>query len=117
MMSKDSGIKREIQLLQYKEYGIEDAPSLSTLFSNERYENQDRIADYLKKGRITVISPQYDMDAFTGDTILPPQTTCLRTDGKYSWSGDLSYYVEKYNARLPKEVEDWILSHYEEIMS
>ena len=97
-------------LLHYKEYGPEDAPSLSTLFNDGRYENQDRIIDYLKKGTVTVVATRYDKDVFSGETILPLQTSCHLTDGEYIWSSDLAYYVEKYNVRLPKEVENRMLA-------
>ena len=103
---------RDLRLLHFKEFGAEEAPSLSTLFAPGKYDEQDKVIDYLKKGKVTLVSPQYDTDAFTGDAIMPLQTTYILSDRKYSWSSDLAYYVKMYNVRLPKEVEDWILSHY-----
>ncbi len=105
-------MERGLRLLQYKEFGAEEAPSLSSMFAPRKYDGQDKVIDYLKKGKVTLVSTQYDTDAFSRDTIMPLQTTCILTDGEYSWSSTLPYYVEMYNVRLPKEVEDWILSHY-----
>jgi hypothetical protein len=33
------------------------------------------------------------------------------TDGKYSWSSAIPYYVEHYDLRLPKDFEDHVLSN------
>ena len=32
------------------------------------------------------------------------------TDGEFSWNGSLIYYVKKYNLRLLKEFEDYVLA-------
>ena len=37
----------EYGLLSFKEYGEANGPSITTLFSDTKYENQDVIADYL----------------------------------------------------------------------
>ena len=44
---------------------------------------------------------------FTGKTINEELT--FMTDGKYEWRSDIAYYVEKYNLRLSKDFEDYVL--------
>ncbi|MCR5649727.1 MAG: hypothetical protein K6F86_00925 [Lachnospiraceae bacterium] len=94
------------------EFGAMNAPSISALFVSEKYEHQQEIIDYLENGRIVLAAPGLEIDEFTGETIMPRHTKTILTDGVYSWSGSLPYYVEKYNVRLPLEIEDWILSQY-----
>ena len=43
----------------------------------------------------------------TGKTINEELT--FMTDGKYEWRSDIAYYVEKYNLRLSKDFEDYVL--------
>lgn len=99
-------------LLRFKEFGVKDAPSISTLFAPEKYDHQQEITDYLKKGEISLVAPGLEIDEIKGEEIIPRITKAILTDGVYSWSSSLPYYIEKYNARLPREIEDWIVCQY-----
>ena len=63
-----------------------------------------KILNYLNSGEVTLASPSSAIDVFSGERI--NATNCILTDGEYSWSNALGYYVEKYNLRLSKEFED-----------
>ncbi len=100
---------KEYDLLKWKEFGSEDAPSIEVLFSAKPYPEQDRIADYLDRGEISLVSTSYDKDAITGELIYPLHSMCIRTNGLFSWASSLPYYVRKYNLRLPIAFEESIL--------
>ena len=87
-----------------------DAPSIAILFSVMPYPNQEKVARYLENGKITVVRASYEKDAITGELIKPAQSGCLMTDGDLVWDGSLSYYVRKYNLRLPAAIEERILA-------
>lgn len=76
-------------------------PKMSDYFSSEPYEGKNKIVKYLKNGRKTYAAPGTETDVFTGEKISIEM--CGMTDGEYSWAGVLSYYVEKYNLRLPED--------------
>ena len=97
-------------LLLYREFTGEDPqyPSLRDSFSPAAYAGQEKIAAYLRRGRVTLCAPAVTVDALTGERI--EGRMCLMTDGEYSWNNALAYYVEKYNLRLPVEFEEKVLS-------
>ncbi len=68
----------------------------------------NKILAYLNNGEIKLASPSSAVDVFSGERI--NQTNCILTDGEYSWSNSLGYYIQKYNLRIPKELEDKILN-------
>ena len=94
-------------LLMYKEYGEEEYPSIIDSFSSERYPGQDNIVRYLEKGKVKLASSGICVDCITGEIISVPHF--IMTDGEYSWDSSLSYYVKKYNMRLPKDFENKVL--------
>lgn len=87
-------------LNQYEEFGQGMGfPSMKEFFSSGKYENQDKIANYLKTGKPVMVQPSLARDVFTG-TPLGIEKVFVN-DGVYGWSTDLAYYVEKYNLKLP----------------
>ncbi len=68
----------------------------------------DKIITYLDAGELVLASPSSDTDLFSGERI--NTSRCILTDGEYSWSNSLSYYILKYNLQIPKELEDKILN-------
>ena len=58
----------------------------------------------MKKADVTSAAAGVFRDVLTG-TAIPGQAICL-TDGKYGWRSDVTYYVEKYNMKLPQEFVD-----------
>jgi hypothetical protein len=59
------------------------------------------ILSYLKNGKVVFFAPSRSVDVLSGEIIGP--TKCILTDGEFSWSDSLGYYVEKYNLLLPAE--------------
>ena len=100
---------KQYDLLKWKEFGQKDAPSIRILFSTKPYPNQEKIADYLDNGTVSLVAASYEKDAITGNIIHPMRTSCIMSNGDFSWDGSLSYYVRKYNLRLPIAFEEKIL--------
>ena len=93
-------------LLDYREFqwGMPDAPSILSLASDKGYDGRDIIIAYLKRGRLYNIRPAGFDDA--------PVKVDL-TDGEYVWCDELAYYIKEYNVRLPRDIEVWMLRHYQ----
>lgn len=97
-----------ISLIQYDEFGKGMGfPSIKGSFNADKYEGQEEIIEYMKKGKITMVSVGRDIDIVTGETI--PYEKVFMNDGEYRWTSTLRYYVEKYNLRLPKEFEEHVI--------
>ena len=96
-------------LVKWQEFGAENAPSIRILFSKKPYPNKEKIASYLESGETKLVSPEAESDVVTGNLISPCITKCIKSNGDYSWSGILPYYVREYNLRLPAEYEEDIL--------
>ena len=94
----------------YDEYSRDHGyPSISEFISDARYENQDKIIDYLKhRGKVWASAAGMARDYIKNVSSHIPEE--LLDDGKYVWSNSLTYHVEKYNLRLPADVEKYILS-------
>ena len=109
-MRRKAGGKRNIMisLIHYDEFGSGMCfPSIKDFFQPKKYEEQDKIIEYLKNGKCTMASPGRAIDVFTGEVI--DMNVMYMNDGKYSWTSVLIYYVEKYNLRLPLEFEKHVL--------
>ena len=87
--------------------GIE-LPSMKDSFCREPYSGRDRIIEYLKAGKKTYCAVGRARDRFSGEEI--PGEWCGMTDGEYSWTSELIYYVEKYNLRLNSDFENKVIS-------
>ena len=87
-------------LNQYEEFGQGMGfPSMKDFFQSDKYENQDKIAKYLRTGTPVMVQTAYAIDVFTGEPLKIEKV--FVNDGVYAWSNDLAYYVEKYNLKLP----------------
>ncbi len=84
-------------------------PNLRDNLAGDVYPDKDRIIHYLLNGEEICTRMSYPKDIFTGKLFLVPCT--IMCDEKYSWSTELTYYIDKYNLRLPKDFEEHILSH------
>ncbi|MBD5081786.1 MAG: hypothetical protein HDT44_08510 [Ruminococcaceae bacterium] len=104
---------KEYGILDYfKEYGAEDAPSFLDFCQKEPYNGKDRIVNFLRNnGKEIGTSVKLSVDRITGERIDGEYNIVHYSDGKYSWCSDLAYHVNKYNLRLPKEFEDYVLNH------
>lgn len=90
----------------YPGYGM---PIMADNFEEDRYEGQDRIVEFLKTGEQVFAKLGWDTDVFTGDII--PISPVMLQSGDYRWPAILAYYVQKYNLRLPRDFEEYILKH------
>lgn len=103
---------KEYGILDYfKEYGAEDAPSILDVCQKESYKGKDRIVNFLRNnGKEVGTSMKLSVDRITGERIDGEYSVVHYSNGKYSWCSDLAYHVNKYNLRLPKEFEDYVLN-------
>jgi hypothetical protein len=99
--------KRKNIMACWKEFNPSAGRSMKEDFSEESSPLASRIIAYLDSGEVILASPSRSVDVFSGEMI--GHTKCIRTDGTFSWSDSLSYYVRKYNLRLPAEFLDKIL--------
>ena len=98
-----------IYIGKFKEFNPNyDFPSIRDCFSEQPYEGQNRIIDYLKHGNRDMVRFSSSKDVITGEPI--PMQVIGMNDGEYTWFNTLAYYVERYNLRLPREFEEKILS-------
>lgn len=88
-----------------------DYPSMEEDFCAFPYEGKEMVIKYLELGEKTVAACGRARDFFTGELI--PGERCLMTDGEYSWPSSLSYYVGKYNLRLPSEFVEKVMRNGE----
>ena len=97
-----------VLLGMYNEFGPGmGLPSIKDSFQAERYPGQDMIIEYLRTGgEVCMARPGSDIDKFTGEKI--GFESYLKNDGEYSWYSYLSYYVDKYNLRLPEDFEQHV---------
>lgn len=83
-------------------------PSIKDDFQKEPYECKEAILDYLRKGKVHMVSPGIIVDAISGENT--NRRLVHMNDGVFCWSSKIIYYVEHYNLRLPKEFEEYVLN-------
>ena len=91
----------------WKEFNPPALKSMKDDFADISSPFCDKIIDYLDSGDIILASPSGVTDIFSEKQI--SHTNCILTDGEYSWSNSLSYYVKEYNLQLPEEFENKII--------
>lgn len=82
-------------------------PLMADCMTPERYPHQDSIVRYLRDADLLLAVSSYAKDIFTGDATNVRRG--LMGDGTFFWSQSLSYYVDRYNVRLPGDFEKHIL--------
>ena len=92
--------------MQFKRF-IHKFKLYKTPYRYNHFTGQQQIVEYLKQGKCIASAAGRAKDIFTGKTINEELT--FMTDGKYEWRSDIAYYVEKYNLRLSKDFEDYVL--------
>ncbi len=76
---------------------------------NIAYEGKEKIIRYLEtQGKPKIGSGLYPKDIYTGEIISKYRS--IQSDGVYSWPSVIPYYMRKYNLRMPKVFEDYVLS-------
>lgn len=93
----------------WKEFNPKAKKSMRDDFGTSPSPFCNEIILYLNNGELVLASPSSAVDVFSGERI--GHTNCILTDGEYSWSNSLGYYIQKYNLQIPKEFEDKILSN------
>lgn len=84
-------------------------PSMKDSMNPTPYEGEDKIIEYLLNGSQSDLATGGNArDIFDGEIIKPRRR--FLTDGEYIWSNIMAFYVRKYHLRLPKEIENHILS-------
>lgn len=100
-------MKTRINIMaNWKEFNPSAKRSMKDDFSSTPSPVKKQILAYVNSGTATLVSPSSSFDAFTGERI--SATSCILTDGEYSWHNTLGYYIQKYNLRIPKELEQKI---------
>ena len=78
------------------------APSIKDSVYKGDASGIDKICDYLDHGIPIILSPGVSTDVIDETKGTAGSLTVL-TDGKWAWSGTLSYYVKNYNLLLNAE--------------
>ena len=105
--------KMNIKIIAYDENGANEFPgigygSMKENFQNKPYPEKKVIIQKLKTcGHAGVASTGNLQDCFTGEFFAPGDV--IRVGGGFSWTESLAYYVEKYNLRLPKDFEEYLM--------
>lgn len=81
-------------------------------FEVEEYPNKKRIVEFLRNGTVDLAKGSRLKDVFDGEVI--PDEVLIMSDGRYAWTNIIAWYVEKYNLRLPKDFEKYILEKDDE---
>lgn len=84
-------------------------PRMADCFETGDYKDKSLIIHYLRNGIVDLVRVSRARDVFTHDIIQAEVLVMHDSGGKYEWSNLLAYYVDKYNLRLPKEFEAYIL--------
>ncbi len=100
---------RKINVMaRWKEFNPKTERSMMDDFEEKQSPYIGKILDYLSKGKVTRVSSSVAIDVFTGAVI--EQESYIMTDGEYSWSSSLGYYIRKYYLRIPQDFERKILN-------
>lgn len=77
-------------------------PSIFDFMKNEIDENEEKICQYLKEGKVLVACSDLSKDIVNCDNGWIGCSDIL-TDGIWIWPSDLIYYVKTYHVKLDKE--------------
>jgi len=92
----------------WKEFNQDAEKSMKDDFKAAPSPFYREIITYLKNGKVTLVAPSCAVDVISGERI--DRTNCIMTDGEYTWSNMLIYYIQKYNLELPGEFVNKIMS-------
>lgn len=109
IVPSQKGAKRMIFIGKYDELSPGMSyPKMKDSFSEKPYSTKADILAYLRSGHAHMATAARVVDVFSGNqTFL---TLVHYNDGEYSWTSKLIYYIEKYNLRLPEDLETSILN-------
>ena len=90
-------------MAQWKEFNPVANKSMKDDFEDSPSPFTEKIIAYLNKGELTLASPSSATDVFSGERI--NQTNCILTDGEYSWSNSLVYYIKSIIFEFQKNLK------------
>lgn len=97
-----------LNLCKFKEIdGKEQYPSIIENCLPHKYENQDKILNYLKSIPEVGALPGKCVDLFNGNRFRQGMFADFKN--KVAFSAEIPYYVENYNFRFPPEIEKQLL--------
>lgn len=96
-------------LFEFSEFGVPYADSVKKYFSDSPMEHKKEIVSYMKNCGTEKCVCGIAKDAVDGTKI---GTRKIFSDGTYSWTNDLTYYVEKYNLQLGDDFTKHVLKHF-----
>lgn len=82
--------------------GSPNDPSMKDYVNKGTHSLIDKICAYLDNGIPLIVSPGTALDIIDESKGIAGSPSVL-TDGKWAWSGVLSYYVKNYNLQLDDE--------------
>ena len=82
--------------------GSPNNPSIKDYVNKGTHSLIDKICAYLDNGIPLIVSPGTALDIIDESKGIAGSPSVL-TDGKWAWSGVLSYYVKNYNLQLDDE--------------
>lgn len=71
---------------------------LESLQNKTPQEFEDKILEYLQRGKQVVAVPGLASDVLSGDVIGPPN---VYSDGTWTWTSEANYYVKQYHVSVP----------------
>lgn len=84
-------------------HGLDNGPSLSEAVGKGQYLNEKgKLISYLNAGLVYSASPGIGVDVLSSEGKMSGPIHS-RTDGRWMWPSDLSYYVENYDVAVPEE--------------
>ena len=90
--------------------GSPNNPSIKDYINKGADYPIDKICAYLDSGLPLIVSPGFVLDVIDESKGNAGSPSIL-TDGKWVWSGVLSYYVKNYNLQLDSELIDTMISN------
>lgn len=85
-------------------------PSIKDYINKKSDYPIDKICEYLDSGLPLIVSPGLVLDVIDESKGVAGSPSIL-TDGRWAWSGVLSYYVKNYNLMLDNEFIDTMISN------
>ncbi len=98
-------------LITFADFFGSDYPEIAAQYPMMRdcvvdgeYPHKEELLRYLETAPVDWISMSDKpfVDVMTGEPMLGVKP-CGRSDGVYSWTNDLAYYVDRYNVGLPAD--------------
>ena len=99
--------------------GSPSDPSIRDYINKGAHNSIERICAYLDSGLPLIVTPGVTVDIIDENKGIAGSPSVL-TDGKWAWSGVLSYYVRNYNLKLDSafietmKANNWIIPIREE---